>query len=139
MRSRLPHQQLSPESQERETGQLSLRRRKIALVATSHALVRAMYAMLRNSQPWGESVTPIAALRNRNDEERGTPIVKILVGRQGRIPANGMALEAAYVNGIDRKTISGADADRHDPLVTPNRCLEPPQNRPASLVTEASS
>jgi len=36
-------------------------RRKIALVATSHALVRAMYAMLRDNQPWRESVCPETA------------------------------------------------------------------------------
>ena len=36
-------------------------RRKIALVATSHALVRAMYAMLRDNQPWCETVLPGAA------------------------------------------------------------------------------
>jgi transposase len=35
-------------------------RRKIALVATSHALVRAMYAMLRDNQPWRETVLPEA-------------------------------------------------------------------------------
>jgi len=33
-------------------------RRKIALVATSHALVRAMYAMLRDNKPWRETVLP---------------------------------------------------------------------------------
>jgi transposase len=33
-------------------------RRKIALVATSHALVRAMYAMLRDHKPWRETVLP---------------------------------------------------------------------------------
>ena len=33
-------------------------RRKIALVATSHALVRAMYAMLRDNQPWRETFRP---------------------------------------------------------------------------------
>ena len=33
-------------------------RRKIALVATSHAIVRAMYAMLRDNQPWRETVPP---------------------------------------------------------------------------------
>lgn len=33
-------------------------RRKIALVATSHALVRAMYAMLRDNRPWRETVIP---------------------------------------------------------------------------------
>jgi len=36
-------------------------RRKIALVATSHALVRAMYAMLRDNQPWRETFLPEAA------------------------------------------------------------------------------
>ena len=36
-------------------------RRKIALVATSHALVRAMYAMLRDNKPWRETVCPETA------------------------------------------------------------------------------
>lgn len=36
-------------------------RRKIALVATSHALVRAMYAMLRDNTPWRETVCPETA------------------------------------------------------------------------------
>ncbi|MCO6045564.1 transposase, partial [Aeoliella sp. ICT_H6.2] len=36
-------------------------RRKIALVATSHALVRAMYAMLRDNQPWRETFQQEAA------------------------------------------------------------------------------
>lgn len=35
-------------------------RRKIALIATSHALVRAMYAMLRDNQPWRETALPRA-------------------------------------------------------------------------------
>jgi transposase len=101
-------------------------RRKIAIVATAHYLVRVMHAMLRDNNRWNESApsAPAGMRRRSSDEQCAGPILGAPPVRPTRLAPGGLQVGEACGAGARASALGGVNRFDH-PAQTCSRPTAP--------------